>query len=328
MKTCLLLLLLLVVVVAAAGAHGAVTPPRPPHHARTYPLMRAPPRPRQDVVIDGKETTIGLAIAYHFRGIVTDTMEIFRMVLAILHPATPGSDDQDYFHLIEENVERVVGDYVDHHNMAQLVVYKDSLGSLLQRYMEAPVTSAIYPDKNTIANSLSTSIIANRFLVEAGERPQSMIIHYADLASIHLLVLKDAAETYTTWWAGVSRWWIDLNIQLDHYISYGHDLQNTIVDWRNDMLDCTYDEGGKYDVWTVVDRVEGITDICRQLHGTNTCDNHCQAYQVNMNRKVSQFVWEYMGKALAEWEGLKVKATQMAAHATRYYKSPVFEKHH
>lgn len=58
------------------------------------------------------------------------------------------------------------------------------------RYMEAPVESSTYPDKNTVANSLSTSIIANRFLVEAGERPQSMIIHYADIASIHILVLK------------------------------------------------------------------------------------------------------------------------------------------
>ncbi|MDK2413619.1 hypothetical protein QHH03_31490, partial [Aphanizomenon sp. 202] len=85
------------------------------------------------------------------------------------------------------DVKRVVGDYIDQHNMHQLEIYKDDLGRLLQRYMEAPVESSTYPDKNTVANSLSTSIVANRFLVEAGERPQSMIIHYADIASIHIL---------------------------------------------------------------------------------------------------------------------------------------------
>lgn len=60
----------------------------------------------------------------------------------------------------------------------------------LDSYMDAPVESSSYADKNTVANSLSTSIITNRFLVEAGERPQSMIIHFADIASIHILVLK------------------------------------------------------------------------------------------------------------------------------------------
>ncbi|ROT71937.1 hypothetical protein C7M84_009699 [Penaeus vannamei] len=180
--------------------------------------------------------------------------------------------------------------------------------------MEAPVESSTYPDKNTVANSLSTSIVANRFLVEAGERPQSMIIHYADIASIHILVLKDAADTYTK--AGVvSRWWVDLNDQLDHYIDYGRRLQNSVVDWRNDMMTCTYEQSGKYDSWTVQDDVAGTTDVCKQLQGTHNCDDHCQVYQIHMNREVTTFIWNYMGKALREWEDLKVQASEMAAHA-------------
>ena len=41
-----------------------------------------------------------------------------------------------------------------------------------------------------MANSLSTSIMANRYLVEAVELPYSMMLHYSDIASIHIMVLK------------------------------------------------------------------------------------------------------------------------------------------
>lgn len=297
------------ILLSVLGAALALVP------ARIFPLERAPLRlrPRQEVVIDGTTTTIGTASAYYLRGLMPSSLSILQKILGILLPSTP-EEDIDYFELIKEDVKRVVGDYIDQHNMHQLEIYKDDLGRLLQRYMEAPVESSTYPDKNTVANSLSTSIVANRFLVEAGERPQSMIIHYADIASIHILVLKDAADTYTK--AGVvSRWWVDLNDQLDHYIDYGRRLQNSVVDWRNDMMTCTYEQSGKYDSWTVQDDVAGTTDVCKQLQGTHNCDDHCQVYQIHMNREVTTFIWNYMGKALREWEDLKVQASEMAAHA-------------
>lgn len=297
------------ILLSVLGAALALVP------ARTFPLELAPLRlrPRQEVVIDGTTTTIGTASAYYLRGLMPSSLSILQKILGILLPSTP-EEDIDYFELIKEDVKRVVGDYIDQHNMHQLEIYKDDLGRLLQRYMEAPVESSTYPDKNTVANSLSTSIVANRFLVEAGERPQSMIIHYADIASIHILVLKDAADTYTK--AGVvSRWWVDLNDQLDHYIDYGRRLQNSVVDWRNDMMTCTYEQSGKYDSWTVQDDVAGTTDVCKQLQGTHNCDDHCQVYQIHMNREVTTFIWNYMGKALREWEDLKVQASEMAAHA-------------
>ncbi|XP_042868145.1 uncharacterized protein LOC122250670 [Penaeus japonicus] len=297
------------ILLAVVGAAVGLVP------ARTFPLEFAPlrARPRQEVVIDGQSTTIGIASAYYLRGLMPSSLSILQKILGVLLPSS-SEEDIDYFELIKEDVKEVVGDYIDQHNMHQLEIYKDDLGRLLQRYMEAPVESSTYPDKNTVANSLSTSIIANRFLVEAGERPQSMIIHYADIASIHILVLKDAAETYTKPGA-VSRWWNDLNSQLDHYIDYGRRLQNTVVDWRNDMMTCTYEQSGKYDSWTVQDDVAGFTDVCKQLQGTHNCDDHCQVYQIHMNREVTAFIWNYMGKALREWESLKVQAAEMAAHA-------------
>ncbi|MPC07746.1 hypothetical protein E2C01_000313 [Portunus trituberculatus] len=238
----------------------------------------------------------------------------------------------DYFEVIRTQVQQVVGDYIDAHNMKQLEIYKESLGVLLQRnscrrhivcvaellpfhhspdsYMDAPVESSNYANKNTVANSLSTSIITNRFLVEAGERPQSMIIHFADIASIHILVLKDAAQTYSKQGAP-SRWWVDLDDQLNHYISHGKTLQNAVVDWRNDMVTCSYEEGRKYDSWIITDPVARLKDTCRQIHSTSGCDDHCQAYQLTMNREVSQFVWNYMGKALREWEMLRLVSAAM-----------------
>jgi len=296
-------------------------------HARTFPLARIPahwrrgrmnPSPFQakeaNLDIDGKSSTIGTTVGYFLSGwLPSSSQEVISAIINIFLPSTP-EEDIDYFELIKEDVMHVVGDYIDQHNMDQLEVYKNDLGFLLKRYSEAPVNSDNYPDKNTMANSLSTSIIANRFLVEAGERPQSMILHYTDIASIHILVLKDAADTYTDV-SQVSRWWQDLDAQLAHYIDYGRRLQNDVVDWRNDMMECSFEEQNKYDFWTVIDPVSNTVDECKELHGTHTCDDHCQAYQLHMNREVTQFIWEYMGKSLREWENLKIQSEAMAAQA-------------
>lgn len=47
--------------------------------------------------------------------------------------------------------------------------------------------------------------------------------------------MQDAAEVYSV--DGVtSQWWVDLDDQLDHYIHHGKTLQNSVVDWRNDLV--------------------------------------------------------------------------------------------
>lgn len=62
--------------------------------------------------------------------------------------------------------------------------------STLHRYLSAPEESDNYPDKNQQASALSTSIITHRYLVEAAVYPESMILHFEDISSIHALVLK------------------------------------------------------------------------------------------------------------------------------------------
>ena len=52
-----------------------------------------------------------------------------------------------------------------------------------------------YPDKNIVADSITTSIITNRFLVEAALMPWSMAIHFTDIASVHILILKVCGES-------------------------------------------------------------------------------------------------------------------------------------
>lgn len=73
-------------------------------------------------------------------------------------------------------------------------VYAFSLSHLillpLHRYLSAPEESNNYPDKNQQASALSTSIITHRYLVEAAVYPESMILHFEDISSIHALVLK------------------------------------------------------------------------------------------------------------------------------------------
>ena len=61
---------------------------------------------------------------------------------------------------------------------------------LLPRYSEAPVESNTYPDKNVQAAALSTSVISHRYLTEAALEKESMILHFEDIASIHIVILK------------------------------------------------------------------------------------------------------------------------------------------
>ncbi|XP_076056769.1 uncharacterized protein LOC143034511 [Oratosquilla oratoria] len=279
--------------------------------------------------IDGKGVTIGITVAKFLAGLLPESCS--KVIIAIIDVLAPVVDTEvDYFELIKEDVKQVVGDYINDHNMQQLEIYKSDLAVLLNRYNEAPTESSTYPDKNTVANSLSTSMMANRYLVEAVERPQSMILHYTDIASIHILVLKDVAETYSN--EVLSRWWVDLDEQLAHYIDYAHKLQNRIVDWRNDMVTCVFKPASSvcvdwewagttcYDTWTVDDPVVHVRDTCMTLHNDDRCNDHCQAYQMHMNREVAQWIWEYLGKAMKQWKKLKITSSAMANFASRSYK--------
>merc|ERR1719452_441301 len=70
---------------------------------------------------------------------------------------------------------------------------------MLDIYKRSPVHGdGSYPSKNTQADAIHSSIVTNRYLVEAAEMPWSLSLHLVDIASVHLMILKDAAKSYRT----------------------------------------------------------------------------------------------------------------------------------
>ena len=58
-------------------------------------------------------------------------------------------------------------------------------------YKRSPVHGdGSYPSKNTQADAIHSSIVTNRYLVEAAEMPWSLSLHLVDIASVHLMILK------------------------------------------------------------------------------------------------------------------------------------------
>ena len=58
--------------------------------------------------------------------------QIINKVVGVLVGSGQGGE-VNYFEVIRAQVQQVVGDYIDEHNMNQLEIYKNSLGVLLQR---------------------------------------------------------------------------------------------------------------------------------------------------------------------------------------------------
>jgi len=273
------------------------------------------------IVIDGITNTVATALKKFFdKEIPVIFKEIIQWITNAINP--PPDSEINYFAVIALNVRNLVGLYVNQHNMDQILHYRGDLADLLQRYANAPVQSQTYPDKNTIANSLSTAIISNRFLIEAVEYPESMTLHYADIASLHIAVLHNAATTYSTS-QKTSAWWVDLDNQLAHYIDFGKNLTASVVEWRNGMVSCSsskcaeerQDVSTCYNTYTVTDRVTQKIDTCKAISGDNSCDNTCQDYKTEMNNDVNKFVFRYLGDPMSGWETLKVTADQMAQKA-------------
>jgi len=297
----------------AASALGSVIPWQP-----------KAPGLQQPLVIDGMNNTVGLTLEKFFHHNITEIFEeIIEWIAKAIDP--PPTADIDYFKVIELNVRNVVGEYVNQHNMDQILLYKGDLADLISRYAKSPNRSETYPDKNTVANTFSVAMVSNRFLIEAVAFPDSMMLHYADIASLHIAVLRDAALTYTTP-TKTSRWWIDLDDQLEHYISFGTNLTSTLVTWRNNMVDrdvkkCAWLEAAGpelkcYDVYTIHDKVSGIQDICKAIHDVDhSCDDACDKYKVEMNQSLQGFIEHYLGKVMAGWKDMKKLSEVMADKA-------------
>nr|XP_045617056.1 uncharacterized protein LOC123769802 [Procambarus clarkii] len=291
--------------------------------AATVPLNNSP---GQD--IDGSKTTIALAIAYQLIGLIPNET-VQDLIYTIIDALT--KEDFDYWGQVKDEVMALVGQYINEHNMHEVEVYQSDLVTLMDRYNQAPVQSDTYPDKNQQAAALSTSIVTHRYLVEAAELPQSMILHFEDISSIHVVVLKDVAETYSVEGQSPSRWWVDLDEQLDHYIDYGKKLEVELRSWRLGMVTCEkdYADGSCtnwewigtecYDVFTATDLVTGQTSSCEQLHGTTDCEDHCQLYTMHKEQEVEVFMTAKVTDVMHSWELLKNVSSVYAGMASRFY---------
>ncbi|XP_066989499.1 uncharacterized protein [Macrobrachium rosenbergii] len=290
--------------------------------------------------IDGKLITVGIAIAKYLAGLIPYP-GVSALIIAIIDAWTPNPED-NYWDHIKENVAEMCGEFINDHNLKQVEVYKGDLIDLLHRYERAPIISdGTYPDKNMMANALSTSIIANRFLIEAAEMPWSMSIDFVDVSSVHILILKDAAETYSS--SGeVSKWWGDLSTELHHYIKYGVMLQNVTKQWRDCQIECQFQRATQacldfrwmgitcYDKFEIIDHVDSHSETCYQVHPDSpdqgSCASFCKNYQTHIDQSSQKWFYQNVGSVVEEMESLKVKADEMAQHVSKYYNTYTEDK--
>ncbi|XP_076056768.1 uncharacterized protein LOC143034510 isoform X2 [Oratosquilla oratoria] len=281
--------------------------------------------------IDGTAITVGIAVAKWLAGLIPYP-SVSVLVTDIITAFEPRPED-DYWSHVHEQVEKVCGQYINEHNIDQVLVYKNDLTALLSKYQRATtVSDGTYPDKNTVADAITTSIIANRYLVEATDMPWSMILHFVDISSAHIVVLKDAAESYSELGVAPSRWWVDLRDQLQHYIDYGLWLETQVVTWRNSQIECQFDGASGfclafnwlvdcYDEYKVIDHVSSYVEDCDQLHAgdgaVGSCSSFCTMYQRALDRELATWLYKYVGSVIQEWEKLKMVADEMSSNASR-----------
>ncbi|XP_071539325.1 uncharacterized protein [Panulirus ornatus] len=284
--------------------------------------------------IDGMLITVGIAVAKFLAGLVPYPT-VSALLLAIINAWEPKPQD-NYWEHVKDNVAQVCGNFINEFNLRQVEVYKKDLVPLLKKYERADVVSdGTYPDMNTVADAITTSIITNRFLVEAGDMPWSMAVDYTDIAGAHILVLEDVAKIYSQGSSNISRWWVDLSRELQHYIEYGIWLQEVTQKWRNTQIECYFDKADDaclafewmgvtcYDKYIITDHVSGYTESCLQLHPhdgeVGSCASFCNVYEKQVNRQASRWIFDNVGSVVREWEALKLKADSMAEVASRYY---------
>ncbi|KAG0712794.1 hypothetical protein GWK47_017676 [Chionoecetes opilio] len=291
-------------------------------------LGAAAPKPFATETIDGRKTTIALAIVHQLIGLIPD--ETVQQLLSVILEALM-KEDFDYWGEVKDEVMALVGQYINGHNMNQIEVYQEDLTTLVDRYNKAPAESATYPDKNKQAATLSTSIITHRYLVEAATLPESMILHFQDISSIHIVVLKDAAETYSYEGMPPSRWWVDLDEELQHYIAYGKGLKKGLREKRLALVTCHVDHASSlctsfewagaqcYDTFTASDAVNGEMSVCKQLPGSSDCEEHCDLFRAHKEYEVDLFMSSKVNDVISGWEHLKEIASSNADMASRYY---------
>lgn len=282
---------------------------------------------RDLITIDGKERTIAQATAAQIDG--TEVVLSFaELIFSIIQAFN--EEEFDYWGNVREEVEALVGSFINEHNMNQVEAFQSDLETLLVRYLNAPEQSTDYPDKNKQASALSMAIISHRYLVMSGDMRYSLVLHFEDIASMHIVVLKDAAETYSTAEAA-SQWWVDLDEELEDYISYSATITQELEQFRMGMITCSVEadqcraNNGEnlqkvcYDVYTVTDGVTGEESICKQLAGATDCTSHCETYAARRQAELDHFEGDKVAAVTDIWGKLKEISAEMAANASPYY---------
>jgi len=278
------------------------------------------------IPIDGHNTTIAQATAKEITPWQI-AFSLLDLVISIIRAVN--APEFDYWGNVQAEVEALVGDWINAHNMHQIEAYERDLETLMLRYVEAPAESATYADKNQQAAALSTSIIAHRYLVTSGDLRFSLILHFEDIASQHVAVLTDAAETYSTD-AKPSQWWVDVDAELGGYLEYLETSEQEFRDFRMGQIECyeQYNQCGRtaeqrkktcYDIFTITDGVTGESSECKQLAGSGECADHCETYRQHREQEIDAFVKDKVRPVEKSWKDLQAYAQTFTPTASRYY---------
>jgi len=281
------------------------------------------------IVIDGKGTTIALASIGSIDPAVI-IQKLISLVKAII--AALKAPRFSYWENVKDDVKLVVGSYINNHSISQVEHYQDDLQTLLLRYVNAPAYSTDYADKDHQAAALNINIMSHRFLVMSGDLKYSLILHFEDIAAMHISVLKDVAQVYSGN-GSYSRWYYDLNEQLKGYITYLNDTTNELDKFRVGAMDCDVKNGTCvtrqapskqtvtecYDRYTIYDYVNGYKDHCDQLKGRTDCVDFCSNYKVHVQKDVDQFAAAKINPVRESWVKLYNFTQSIISNTSQYY---------
>jgi len=266
--------------------------------------------------IDGILETVGLAIARWLADQIP-IHQISDLINAILDAWVVHEHKVNYWENVENNVKQTCGKFINQQNIDDVIQYKADVQTMLETYKNSPVHGdGTYPDKNTQADAITTSIINKRYLIEAAVEPWSMSLHFVDIASVHIMILKDAAESYSFPNQKPSQWWQDVSSEIAHYDEYSQQLHNATVGFRQNEIICNIKKGFEHDTYTMEDRVTGRTDSCIQKHNTDSCSNACQMFQEETVVAYNKWYDSFVAKPVTAWRVLKKKADSMASIAS------------
>jgi len=267
--------------------------------------------------IDGILETVGLAIARWLADQIP-IKAIGDLINAILDAWVVHDHKKHYWEHVEDNVKQTCGQFINQQNIDDVITYKSDVTRMLDIYKRSPVHGdGSYPSKNTQADAIHSSIVTNRYLVEAAEMPWSLSLHLVDIASVHLMILKDAAKSYSFPNSPPSAWWKDLSTEIAHYDDYTQSLHNVTVGFRQSKVACNIDWGVYHDTYTMTDQVTGRTDSCTQVHvrdaAEGSCAQACQQFQDETIKNYNSWFSTFVGKPVAAWRILKQEADKQVA---------------